>query len=294
MTALGRVDEIAGWLHRRPGKRLLAVAEGYIDESAHGRYRDERRIYVVAGWVGTADAWRSFEAKWHKRIRAVRPRIAEFKAADCAQQRGQFKRYSERKATRLALKLGGVIAESDIQGVATILITLGRLKTPYYDWKMAFNGCFLDMTTLAKVYPKGERIAYMIDEKEKVANHVKTVADMFKRQRKYRRYRERIGPWAFYDSKEFMPIQAADYLAYEVLQEARRILTPELCPPLTVQRAQFNLIRQQIKKLRLMVWDGSELFLEWGRRIVPVHALVRLRAAARGDVNARNRQSQLE
>ena len=57
---------------------------------------------------------------------------------------------------------------------------------------------------------------------------------------------------------------------------------------------QFNLIRQQIKKLRLMVWDGSELFLEWGRRIVPVHALVRLRAAARGDVNARNRQSQLE
>jgi uncharacterized protein DUF3800 len=254
------------------------VAEGYIDESALGRYSDQTRLYVVAGWVGTADAWRVLEAKWQKRIRATRPRISEFKAADCAQQRGEFASYSQRKATRLSLRLGEIIAETDIRGAATIMLMLGRLKQPYYDWKNAFNGCFLDLAVLADGYPKGERVAYMIDEKDKVENHVRAVAELFKTTRQNRKIARRIGPWGFYDSKEFMPIQAADYLAYEVLQDARRLLTPELCPPLTVDRAQFRLIRSHIKTLRLMIWDGAHLYMEYKNRLVSVAKLLALRA----------------
>lgn len=258
--------ELAAVLHAR----ALIVLEAYLDESYESQAGG--RVFVVAGWIADSAALRTLEARWLQVLKACRPRrIREFKTADCLAGRGEFKGWSYRKRRALVARLVRALTDLQIIGGGAALLMLG--PTPKHaDYNTCVMYCLGVLTKHALAYPKGERVAYVLDERDKVKQEVEKTRLWMRRQRSGRYGRaiaDRVGPLAFDISLEVPALQAADLLAHALYRHFLGGLTGD-SPP-----AEFReLIAAKVPSIVVLKWDERrrELYLRtkgrW-RRIVP-------------------------
>jgi hypothetical protein len=82
-----------------------------------------------------------------------------------------------------------------------------------FDMEVQFITSVLDPSV-----PKDERIAFTFDEQNEFAFKA---GEIYESLRQNHAQRDRLGPISFQDSKGFVPLQAADMLAYEVHRQFR-------------------------------------------------------------------------
>lgn len=203
------------------------VWQAYIDES----YDDD--VFVIAGWLASAEQWASFSKEWEELLPFAyknKNGVHEFKMKEMAavaerlEDTQAFYRVIERHAM---LSLSFSMRMSDFRkGVDRIVVmrrdgTWGAPKgvqiRSVYIWAVTkLLDMFHEYRThyiISDIVSPSEKIDFYFDEISQKA-HIISAWEGFIQSCKYP---ERFGPTPrFEDSSQFMPLQAADFLAWWV------------------------------------------------------------------------------
>jgi hypothetical protein len=196
---------------------------GYFDESG---VHDGSPVVVVAGWLATPDMWIAFERKWKDALTDFH--IESFHTADCEAGVDVYKDWpGDVRQSRLR-QLMGIITDHTIAsfGASIPKKLFGDLVSPEVSaaiggpyglasWKILLDaGSFVTRTTtrpwIRYVFEQGavgrHQFQRVYDENEGDAES---------------RERLRLGALSFERKTEFVPLQAADVLAYQLYRAGR-------------------------------------------------------------------------
>ena len=194
-------------------KRLLAMLIAYLDESVDAM---GTKVFAMAGLLGDSNQWEAFEAKWKAVLKNFE--IREFKASACENRQGQFKDWTRDKCVSLQTELMAVIDEVQPTGVTTAInltdcepMLDSRRKNPYH---LCFQYLLVEIARKAVNYPEGEEVAFILDERAKVKGRALKLRLLVKDWSNFE-CRDRIGTVAPHSSEIIVPLQAADWFAYE-------------------------------------------------------------------------------
>jgi len=213
-------------------KRVTAVILSvYGDESADAQ---ERRVFAVAGIVGTDDRWDELEKKWTYRTGSV-----PFHANNCDSDLGD---YSSSKTGLdedtnhhnnkvLYADLSNLLANSGLYGwgVAIDLLAANRILPevrilPYYK---GFIDVVAAMKQLTREYPEAT-LRFTFDSRIESEHNAGILYGMLRETPE----NERLSPEvSFACSRKQARVQAADLLAREVMKCLDNVIGPSKRPP---------------------------------------------------------------
>jgi hypothetical protein len=208
------------------------MLHAYIDEAG---IHEGAKICCVAGYFGGVNQWKRFERQWKRII--DREGIEEFHAKQFwgkdknGNRVGPYKRWDDRRAAKFQNDLVEVIRGCRIFPFSAAVVTDdwkvlpederrwltgaflqgGKYKTtgapnkPYY---LPFGFC---IQTAARYCKPGLRIDYSFDLNNAYRGYSTTYYAYMKQWNIYREY---LGEIAFPTSKDALPLQAADLLAF--------------------------------------------------------------------------------
>ena len=181
----------------------------YLDES----YSD--RVFSIGGYFGSERAWEGFDSEWKDVL--DRYSLSVFHASEWESLYGEFQGWSLDKKISCIRELIAVIANHEIIGIHSAislrdyeqLFPLDSEDSPYF---LCFQSCIGEIAIFAG--EQQEDVAFIFDQKPEVEyramrlfNFAKTHDDWLDRQW--------LGTITFADKRKFLPLQAADGLAYE-------------------------------------------------------------------------------
>ncbi len=205
------------------------ILQSYCDES-----HDEKseRIYVVAGYFADEIIWTDFTQRWAKALNESG--IDAFHQSECVGKQGEFKGMSFEEREELQRKFIKIIVDTPLIGsVSGILLepynkillrikagrtiapgrsVSGSLEDPYF---LGFQHAveLIAKSAENRGIPNDETIAFIFDR-----THLKgRTAPLYDSllNSKTLDFVGRLGTLAFGDKTQFLPLQAADILAYE-------------------------------------------------------------------------------
>jgi hypothetical protein len=207
------------------------VLQGYFDDSAT---HDDSKAVAIGGCVARGEQWGLFEGEWVGMLEHFK--IQEYHSADLQGFTGEFTGWTETKRRELlawAAKIGQQWAKNSF---SSLVIREDYLHAvPGWARETAafgdeYNFCF-QMTVgqvmawidyLKPPMPETEQVAFMFDQQPKREGITKNAYNQIK---KFRDPHNRMGTFHFGSSKRFLPLQFADFIAYESYKELDRQVT---------------------------------------------------------------------
>jgi hypothetical protein len=207
------------------------VLKAYFDDSGT---HDSSSVVVIAGCVAREQQWALFEQEWAAMLEHFG--IKEYHSTDLQAFVGEFKGSTEPKRRELvawATKIGKTWAKNSFAS----LVVRDYYSRAIPDWakqSVAFgdeyNFCFqmsvgqvMDWINYLKPpMPTDDQVAFMFDQQPKregISNN--TYAAI----KKFRDPHDRMGTFGFGSSERFLPLQFADFIAYESYKELDRQVT---------------------------------------------------------------------
>jgi len=235
---------VCGLRHDFYARLCVTVLKAFVDDSGSG---GDSPWYVLAGYIGTAEAWDSFEGEWLLALKEPSPKLEYFKASEAESLRpdGQWAGVNEEDRDSKLDALIGVI-----QNRARIAIHL-RAKQADYDevvrgavapkfdnpYFFLFGGIITAMVGMVKNFGQNEPIEFVFDsmDRKRFENPSLLVYGELQ-NRAY--FSGRIANVLYRDDKAFLPLQAADLLAWQV----RRAFCPSV--PTEPRRRHFDTAQQ--------------------------------------------------
>lgn|GEM_PF-2700315 len=197
------------------------VMKAFIDDSGSG---GDSPWYVLAGYVGTVDAWDSFETPWRKILDGP-PKLAYFKASEAESLRddGPWEGVSKEERDSRLNAFIEVIGQ-----LATRAFNV-RLKQKDYDevikpyvpprWDNAyfflFMGFLTATTSIEKYLGDGQPVEFIFDASSKKRIE-KPSLRLYDQCIDLPELAGRIHNIHYEDEKLFLPLQAADLLAWQI------------------------------------------------------------------------------
>ena len=212
------------------------MLRGYMDESG-GRDTD---IIVLAGYIAEVRTWTRFERDWKKVL--LEFRVPHFHMKELEHGKGAFKGWGRTKRKDFQNRLLfiiqtiGVIPVSCSVDVADYKEALSEkiprtFRDPYFH-------CFTEWLVNAMQYcinhgKDADELALVVDRKEKLAMKITALFNSFKDSdimftKQQRAFLKGV---VLGDDEDIIPLQAADFLAYEVRESRQgnqRIATAKL------------------------------------------------------------------
>lgn len=241
---IGRPNYVAetfrlAWPSTYTGARLVTTLTAYLYA---GRTSS---VLTVAGYVSDADRWEAFESEWQDALAGYG--IDFFHMTDFAARKGEYKSWGDKANCRL-VKLLSIINGAAIAAVS-ITIPLGLWKSALSDeekarsgnpYCLAAFGCLHEITRWMRQHRSAaDEIAYVYDQGDQGRGEVfklfNAVYDDPNLRREYRLLSMRVE-----DKKRFVPLQAADVLAWEWNREAPKRLGLDSTP----SQQEFRLLDQ--------------------------------------------------
>jgi hypothetical protein len=196
---------------------ISQILKAFIDDSGSG---GDSPWFVLAGYISSADRWDSFTAEWGQKLSAP-PAIQYFKASEAEALNGQFDGFSEAERNEKIDSLIPTIQKYARQPISVRVMqkdydeivkphVAPHLDNAYYFLFMSF---IFSGTSSEKYFGSSEPLAFIFDSSERFERPSKRlyedVADGLK-------LRNRVGEILYRDEKVFLPLQAADLLAWQV------------------------------------------------------------------------------
>lgn len=204
---------------------LVAVQRIYMDESGT---HDGSPVVTVAAYIGRPKAWKAFTKEWNREKKPIKV----FHSVDCASLRNEFEGWGEQQRNEYCANLLPVLARNQIYGLSMSfpLPELERELSAHSGAKETFGNpyvaCFRITARMIVCFLEylgsNERLAFIHEdndytgEAEDAFNFVKKTRD--------RHY----GPMSltFGGKSDYVPLQAADVLAYESNKRVRNPKAP--------------------------------------------------------------------
>jgi len=212
-------------------RRILMPTQAWIDESG---IDGAGPIVVFAGFIGEAEQWAHFADEWRSALDGP-PKIHTFKMKEAAARRGEFAGWSVEARNELLLRLVGVIGHYPFTAIHTMMDVAGHreaLKGPLKEVGKAMRSLYFwpfQVTIMAVTYELMEnnhtaRFEIIFDENNIFGPRAKRWYPIV------RASAISLDPDAkplmpieplFKSDTEFMPLQAADMLAWLLRQVAQ-------------------------------------------------------------------------
>jgi len=215
------VREIARALHAPESRwRTIAVLEGFFDDSGthHGSL-----VTAIGGCVARAEQWAVFAQEWRRVLDGFD--VSFFHSTDLANSQEQFKGWDDSKKRSFITELAGVMGSYAKTAIAGLIVLNDYSIVPEWARKTAafgdeYNFCFQMCVGLTMSWvdglnppmPERDQVAFTFDQRPKGEGITR---DAYFYIKKFRDPNDRMGTLAFADKKRLLPLQAADFVAYE-------------------------------------------------------------------------------
>jgi hypothetical protein len=201
----------------------------------------DQSFLVVAGFISSADAWKGFDAAWRERL--AQEDLSHFHMVDFAQSTGEFKegwKHNEPRRQKLLSDLMEIIQKHAFRRFGCAIdneLFLRHLS------KERRDEYFLDAYALAGMDCTAQVLRWCKNEPAPQFNQVRFVfedGDVGK-GKLFKRFENDLDMTPLFDSKKdkltergnepaFTPLQAADFLAYEILKGCKEMKRRERDP----------------------------------------------------------------
>jgi hypothetical protein len=214
-----------------PACRLVVILEGYFDES--GTHTGSRTL-SLAGYVSTPERWAAFEVEW--RAALVDFGLEFWHMASFANQAGQYANWTEETRRARFARLAGIIESHALYSIGVVFATADYEASIPLFVRRQFGGPYgaaaAEMIFVGGEYarPQDGWMAYVL---ESGAEGSGQVLNMFRRNERVATEKEyfRLLSLRFENKRDFVPLQAADMLAYELYRLLSHNLGAETRPP---------------------------------------------------------------
>lgn len=216
MPRSGILDIVCGLRSDLYSEFHISMLKVFMDDSGSG---GDSPWYVLAGYVGTVDSWIKFEGEWAALLSSPKA-IEYFKASQAESRKDQFDGFSieERNA-----KLDGFVQIVNRYALQAVYVrTLQRhydevikgkvppeWDSPYYLLLTAF---ILSCTTAEKYLGQSRPMEFVLYSSQRFEKTAERFDAML---RPLPQVNGRVANIAYRDEKEFLPLQAADLLAWQ-------------------------------------------------------------------------------
>ena len=194
----------------------VAVIRTYMDESG----THEGSPYVTVGaYAGQPKHWKAFTKEWN--FRKKPDGIAVYHATDCANQRGEFEGWSVEQCNTFAAKMLpilpkhppiGVVIGIDMNAFEEGMKAAPELRemigTPY---ACCFQWVVQRLLSIVEGHGSNERLAFFHERND----YKKEADEAFDWIIRHRRRHSSEMTLTFGTKEQYVPLQAADILAYE-------------------------------------------------------------------------------
>jgi hypothetical protein len=195
------------------------MLRAFIDDSGSG---GDSPWYVLAGYTGTVEGWGSFDAGWCSVLRAP-PQIEYFKSSEAERlhSRSQWAGISEEQRNLKIDALIEVIGRCSRRSICARIrqrdydqLVKGnippRWDSPYYFLLPAIVGAAINIERLDG---GSEPVDFVFDSDQK---HEKGSRQLLPALMPMRSYHGLLVNYTHRDEKDFLPLQAADLLAWQI------------------------------------------------------------------------------
>jgi hypothetical protein len=189
----------------------------FADDSGSG---GDSKWFVLGGYLASAEAWIAFEPQWSAALADGRP-IEYFKASEAESRKGQFEGFSVDERNAKIDTLIAVIVKHARQAVYV------RVRQEHYDeiikgsvppaWDSPYYYLFMTLmtccTAVERQYGSGSPIRFIFDTHQTLASRSE---NMYSKLRNIPQFAGSVSGVQFEDEKQFLPLQSADLLAWQV------------------------------------------------------------------------------
>ncbi len=201
-----------------PGNRIVVALDIYLDESGTHNGSD---TVVVGGFISTADRWLKFEAEWRRALDDFG--IDMFRMSKFANRADVFRDWPEPLRQARLQRLINIIRDH-VGGSVGVAIPVTKFNLMLSDKAKKYCGgayglaaifLFIDVGNTIHEIHKEARAAYVMEAGALGASEVLRVFQQNMRDPEQRE-RLRLLSLRFEDKRKYLPLQAADILAYEL------------------------------------------------------------------------------
>jgi hypothetical protein len=257
------------------GRRLVMALEGYFDESGtHGG----SSTFSLAGYVSTPERWATFETEW-------RAALADFglefwHMASFANRVGEYGQWTEDVRRERFARLASIIQKHAVYSIGTVFSMADYETSIPFRVRKFFGGPY-GAAAASTFFTGGEYarkndawMAYVFESGAQGAGQVLHLFEANQRDPKEQEY-FRLLSLRFENKRQFVPLQAADMLAYELYRHLPTVLGADprparwfhLAPLETEPRSWGHLAIDQLKTYGWMM--TRSVFLAADRTIRP-------------------------
>lgn len=200
------------------GDRFVLVLHGYFDESGT---HDGSRAISVAGYLSTADRWLAFEQEWKEALAAYG--LDHFHMTDFVARKQPYADWPAVERVECLTNLIGIINRNVMASVGFALpmrdyYAIFSKRAKHYTggaYGLAAVSCFMDASRAIRTEHPNAKIAYVFERGVKGRGQVMKVFDQACDDRETRE-RHMLQSLKYEDKRDFVALQAADILAYEL------------------------------------------------------------------------------
>ena len=256
------IMELTRFLHPLDStQRMVCVLRAYFDDS--GTHRDSR-VVVIGGCVAREKQWEEFGREWSEMLTYFG--IKEFHSVDLQAFQGDFEGWNEDRRRQLiarTMEIGQHWAKSSF--VSAVVRADYQDVVPNWAKESAafgdeYNFCFqmsigrIDkwIDQLDPPMPPSDQIAFVFDQQPK---RIGVTRDTYSAIKKFRDRDRRMGALAFVSGEQFLPLQFADFIAYEAYKQLDGILSK----PGWQTRTPLKMIVQNLQYLEMTYFGREQL-----------------------------------
>lgn len=204
----------------------------YCDESYTGDINTTPQ-YVVAGFIGEADAWEEFDRLWRRSMKDLGIRKIGCHAAKCNNGSGPYKHMSRERRNEIQWRLivdiaaarpFGTVSSIDMNAYRAYSSTFSRALVPedrQYNvpHALAVRQCVQHMCLVTEAATR-EPITFVVDQNQKFGKRAKTLYEVSRANPDNTdgRHAPRLGPFSEGDRLQVVGLQAADMLAWAAMR----------------------------------------------------------------------------
>jgi len=195
----------------------MAFLAAYFDDS---KDRNSSMV-VVAGIISTIEQWIAFEKKWRKILKVEN--ICCFHMADFENREGEFKDFPEHRRIPFITELIRVMKDTAIKTFAHAIpiSKFNKVKAEYPSirttpHRMCGDFCWLGMASMGRNTPAVDSIAIYFEQGSKIES---SLVQLLRNRKDFVRQYLKISKIVKGFKDDTVPLQAADFLAYEVCKK---------------------------------------------------------------------------
>jgi hypothetical protein len=197
----------------------------YLDESGHSSDTD---FFSIGGIVATSEKWEVFQQKWEAAL--LEDGIDRFHMREFAHSVGNYKKWekNELERRRFLAKMFSIIEETDgrifgaVVNLRAYRLLADYLKPAVDPYLMCFQHCIRAAGILTMFHEPVGKVAVICEEQGEFGGHASRCWLAMKDE-KAEAY-ERMGSFIMEKKKNAAPLQAADFVAYEMRQYCSNLL----------------------------------------------------------------------